>query len=372
MTFLEHLTPSDETGMIRESAEKWTGGISDSDVRASKGFSSTRWADMAEMGWHGLLADPDHGGLGLGPAALSLLCQAIGRARLPEPFVASSVVCVGTLTSIGQDVTALVDGSTIAAPAGFGLPCDGVSSTITASAGAGGHHLTGTLGICEAGPDTTEFLVATKRAEALYRLPRTTEGLTVRPYGAIDGRPLARLAFDCVVPAEALITSGNAARAAIRRGNALAVSALTADATGTIEKAIDLTTAYIDERNQFGQPLAAFQALRHMVADRLVELEAARSMTDLAAFAAEDAGDAGDPKQLHDRVRARICRAAQTVGQTAIQLHGGMGMTDEMAIGHYFRRLIFLQAMMGQEAGALRDRAATLAADIEMQREVVQ
>ena len=367
MTFLEHLTPSDETGMIRESAEKWTGGISDSDVRASNGFSATRWVDMAEMGWHGLLADPDHGGLGLGPAALSLLCQAIGRARLPEPFVASSVVCVGTLTTLGQDVSALVDGSAISAPAGFGLPCDRVSSAVTARAKAGGHRLTGTLDICEAGPDTTEFLVATKGAEALYRLPRTTEGLTVTSYGAIDGRPLAKLAFDCELPAEALIASGDAARAAIRRGNALAVSALTADATGAIEKAIDLTTAYIDERNQFGQPLAAFQALRHMIADLLVELEAARSMTDLAAFAAEDAGD---PKQLHDRVRARICRAAQTVGQTAIQLHGGMGMTDEMAIGHYFRRLIFLQAMMGQEAGALRDRAATLAAEIEMQREV--
>lgn len=367
MTFLEHLTQSDETGMIRDVAEKWTAGISDADIRGSNGFSPARWSDMAEMGWHGLLADEDHGGLGLGPDAVSLLCQGIGRARLPEPFVASSVVCVGTLTALGQDVTALIDGSAIAAPAGFGLPCDGVSSAITANAGDKGHRLSGTIDICEAGPETTEFLVAIKGAEALYRLPRTTEGLTVTPYGAIDGRPLARLAFDCVVPAGARLASGDAAHAAIRRGNALAVSALAADATGTIEKAIDLTTAYIDERSQFGQPLAAFQALRHMVADLLVELEAARSMSDLAAFAASDNTD---PKHLHDRVRARICRAAQTVGQTAIQLHGGMGMTDEMAIGHYFRRLIFLQAMMGQEAGALRDRAATLAADIETQREV--
>ncbi|WP_158967317.1 acyl-CoA dehydrogenase family protein [Chachezhania sediminis] len=369
MTFLEHLTPSDETRMICEAAEKWTAGISDADVRASKGFSASRWGEMAEMGWHGLLVDPDHGGLGLDPAALSLLCQAIGRARLPEPFVSSSVVCVGTLSSLGQDVSALVDGSAIAAPAGFGLPCDGVSSGITATPAADGHHLSGTVDLCEAGPDTTEFLVVTAGGDALYRLPHMTPGLTVTPYGAIDGRPLARLAFDCHLPAEARLATGDAARAAIRRGNALAVSALAADATGTIEKAIGLTTAYIDERSQFGRPLAAFQALRHMVADLLVELEAARSMTELAAFAASDDGD---PKQLHDRVRARICRAAQSVGHAAIQLHGGMGMTDEMAIGHYFRRLIFLQAMMGQEAGALRDRAATLAEEIELQREVAQ
>lgn len=369
MTFLEHLTPSDETGMIRDAADKWAAGVSDADVRRSGGFAPGRWSEMAAMGWHGLLADPDHGGLGLGPDALSLLCQAIGRARLPEPFVASSVVCVGTLTALGQDVTALVDGSAIAAPAGFGLPCDGGPSGVTATAAAEGHNLSDTIDICEAGPDTSEFLVATAGGDALFRLPRSTPGLTITHYGAIDGRNLARLSFDGPVPADALIATGDAARAAIRRGTALAVSALAADATGTIEKAIELTTAYLDERSQFGKPLAAFQSLRHMVADLLVELEASRSMAELAAFAASDDGD---PKHLHDRVRARICRAAQSVGQSAIQLHGGMGMTDEMAIGHYFRRLIFIQAMMGQEAGALRDRSATLARDIEMQREVTQ
>ena len=369
MTFLEHLAQSDETGMIRDAAEKWTAGITDADVRASDGFSPARWSDMAAMGWHGLLADEDNGGLDLGPDALSLLCQGIGRARLPEPFVASSVVCVGTLTALGQDVTALIDGSVIAAPAGFGLPCDGVSSGVTATGGADGHRLSGGIDICEAGPSTTEFLVATAGEEALFRIPRSTPGLTVTPYGAIDGRPLARLAFDCQIPAKARLATGDTARAAIRRGNALAVSALAADATGAIEKAIDLTTAYLDQRSQFGQPLAAFQSLRHMVADLLVELEASRSMAELAAFAASDTTD---PTHLHDRVRARICRAAQSVGQTAIQLHGGMGMTDEMAIGHYFRRLIFIQAMMGQEAGALRDRAATLAGEIDTQRGAAQ
>lgn len=370
MTFLEHLSQSDETRMIREVAEKWTADISDADVRAAKGFARARWTEMAEMGWHGLLADPESGGLGLGPDALSLLCQAIGRARLPEPFVASSVVCVGVLSELGQDVRALVDGSAIAAPAGFGLPCDGVPAGITAVSENDVHVLTGVIDMCEAGPETTEFLVKAKDARALFRVDRSTTGLTVTHYGAIDGRHLARLEFqDCRVPAHALLATGDAARAAARRGDALAVSALTADAVGTIEKAIELTTGYLDERTQFGKPLGAFQALRHLVADMMVELEASRSMSELAAFAASD--DA-DPKQLHDRARARTCRAAQTVGQTAIQLHGGMGMTDEMAIGHYFRRLIFIQAMMGQEAGALRDRAATLADEIESQREVAQ
>ena len=93
-----------------------------------------------------------------------------------------------------------------------------------------------------------------------------------------------------------------------------------------------------------------------------ISAELARSMAEMASFAAQTLAD---PAPLLDRARARICRAAQTVGQATIQLHGGMGMTDEMAIGHYFRRLICLQALLGQEAGSLRLRSAALAAEID-------
>ena len=170
---------------------------------------------------------------------------------------------------------------------------------------------------------------------------------------------------------EAILARGAAARNAVAKAEAVTVAALCADAVGTIDKALALTRTYLNERQQFGRPLASFQALRHRFADIGVEAELARSMAEMASFAAQTLAD---PTPLLDRARARICRAAQTVGQATIQLHGGMGMTDEMAIGHYFRRLICLQALLGQEAGSLRLRSAALAAEIgaEARLEAVQ
>ncbi|WP_417626501.1 acyl-CoA dehydrogenase family protein [Pararhodobacter aggregans] len=368
MTFLEHLNQSDEARMIHDTAARWAGGVADEAVRASKGFSADRWAEMAEMGWLGILAGEDQGGLGMGAAEAAILAGAMGTAKLPEPFIASAVVCAGALTRLpgGAADALLADiaaGQTIAAPAGFGLPCDDSAPCPTATDDGDGLVVSGEVALCEAGPATGVFLLRTGGAEtSLVRLDRDAPGLSVIPYRAVDGRHLARLVLTQVpVPAGAILARGPAAETALAHAEALAVAALCADAMGTMDRALALTAAYLNEREQFGRKLASFQALRHLIADMMVEVEFARSMADLAAFGADGIED---PVALLDRARARVCRAAKVVGETSIQLHGGMGMTDEMAIGHYFRRLNFLQAMLGQEAGALRRRAQALAAEV--------
>ncbi|PTX03041.1 acyl-CoA dehydrogenase family protein [Pararhodobacter aggregans] len=368
MTFLEHLNQSDEARMIRDTAARWAGGIADEAVRASKGFSADRWAEMADMGWLGILAGEDQGGLGMGAAEAAILAGAMGGAKLPEPFIASALVAAGALTRLpGAAAEVLLAdiaaGQTIAAPAGFGLPCDSDAPCPTASADGDALVISGEVTLCEAGPATGVFLLRTGGAETgLVRLDRDAPGLVVTPYRAVDGRHLARLVLVQVrVPAEAILGRGAGAEAALAHAEALAVAALCADAVGTMDRALALTATYLNEREQFGRKLASFQSLRHLTADMMVEIEFARSMADLAAFGC-DGIEA--PGELLDRARARVCRAAKLVGETSIQLHGGMGMTDEMAIGHYFRRLIFLQAMLGQEAGALRRRARALAAEV--------
>ena len=368
MTFLEHLTPSDEARMIRDAAARWASDISDESVRSSNGFSASRWSELTEMGWHGILSGEDEGGLDMGAAEVAILTEAMGSAKLPEPFIASSVACVGALTCLPVDearalLAELVAGSVIAAPVSFGLPVGSDAPCPVATVQGDALVVNGDIALCEAGPDTRVFLLRAAATDTfLLRIDRDVPGLSVIPYRAIDGRHLARVVLTNVhVPAEAILGRGKQAQIAIARADALATAALCADAVGTMDKTLTLTAAYLNEREQFGRKLAAFQALRHLTADMMVEIEFTRSMAVLAAFASEGLED---PSELLDRARARICRAAKVVGETSIQLHGGMGMTDEMAIGHYFRRLNYIQAMLGQEAGALRCRAKSLGAEI--------
>ncbi len=368
MTFLEHLDQNDEARMIRDTAARWAAGIAEDSVRASDGFSSDRWSAMAQMGWLGILAGDDQGGLGMGAGEAAILTAAMGSAKRPEPFIARAVVCAGALTRLpGAASEALLadiaGGEAIAAPAGFGLPCDDDAPCPIATAEGDALIVTGDVALCEAGPQTRIFLLRTGGDESrIVRLDRATPGLAVVPYRSVDGRHLSRLVLTEVrVPAEAILGNGQMAEAALAHARALAIAALCADAVGTMDRALDLTATYLNEREQFAQKLAGFQALRHLLADMMVETEFARSMADLAAFGADGLAS---PDELLDRARARVCRAAKVVGETSIQLHGGMGMTDEMAIGHYFRRLNFLQAMLGHEAGALRRRAQTLATEL--------
>ena len=366
MSFLDHLTPSDEAKMIRDSAARFTKAVSEDALRHSDGFDAQRWADMADLGWHGVLVDETEGGLGLGAAEAVILANAVGHARLPEPFVASSITALTALRTagVGVDVLAgLAEGNRIFAPVGFGLPV-GMATPVSAMATKDGAALSGTVPLCEVGPHTTDLLIFAGGPEPiLVHLATAAGDIAIAQYRGIDGRHLGKVHLDgCTVGSASILARDTAARDAVAKAEAFTIAALCADAVGAIDKALALTGAYLNERQQFGRPLAGFQALRHRFADISVEAELARSMAEMASFAAQTLPD---PAPLQDRARARICRAAQTVGQATIQLHGGMGMTDEMAIGHYFRRLISLQALLGQEAGSLRLRSAALAAEID-------
>lgn len=363
MSFLDHLAPTEETSMIRNAAVRFCGAVDDAAVRSSDGFDSARWAAMADLGWHGVLADDACGGLDLGSSEMALLADSIGSARLPEPFIPSSITALTALRSAGDTelTPQAVSGTAILAPVGFG-PTVPAASPVQAELSDKGAILSGTVALCELGPMTTDLVVyAHGPTPVLVHLPRTAAGINICPYRSIDGRHLARVQFQ-TCRASDILAQGQAATLAAQTAHGFAIAALCADAVGTMDRAIALTGTYLNRRQQFGSPLAGFQALRHRFADISVDCELARSMASLAAYAA---GLPADTTHLTDLARARVCRSAHCVGQAVIQLHGGMGMTDEMAIGHYFRRLIFIQAMLGQEAGALRACATRLAGEID-------
>ena len=365
MSFLDHLTPTEESRMIRAAAERFSGAIEDATVRAADGFDAARWAAMADLGWHGILVDQTSDGLELGPSEMAILADSIGSARLPEPFIPSSITTLTALRSAGDTelTPKAVSGTAILAPVGFGLTAT-AASPVQADLSDRGAFLSGTVALCELGPMTSDLVIyANGHIPVLVHLPRTAPGIEISPYRSIDGRHLAKVQFKNCHAAN-ILARGQVATQAAEKAHTFTIAALCADAVGTMDRAIALTGSYLNGRQQFGRPLAGFQALRHRFAEISVECELARSMASLAAYAA---GLPDATTHLTDLARARVCRSAQCVGQAVIQLHGGMGMTDEMAIGHYFRRLIFIQAMLGQEAGALRSCAATLASDIDAQ-----
>lgn len=346
--------------MIRETAQRFVASVDESAIRTSDGCDPARWAQMAELGWHGVLADAESGGLDLGGAEMAILAEAVGNARLPEPFIASSITALTALRQAGGARPLLrhvVEGSAILAPIGFGVPVGMTALQVK------GQTLSGSVMFCEIGPMTTDLIVYAEGDSAvLVHLPRASEGVAITPFRGIDGRHFARVDLvDVTIPAGAILAQGSEASAAASMASAFGIAATCADAVGCMDRALALTGTYLNERKQFGSALASFQALRHRFADVSVEAELSRSMAELVSFAAQSVDD---PTPLLDRARARICRAAQAIGQATIQLHGGMGMTDEMAIGHYFRRLICIQALLGQEAGSLRARAKALSVEI--------
>jgi alkylation response protein AidB-like acyl-CoA dehydrogenase len=198
----------------------------------------------------------------------------------------------------------------------------------------------------------------------LLRVPRGAAGLSLREYATIDGRRAAEVELQgCFVPAQAVLGVSGQALPAIERALDIGLAALCAEALGLLQATVDATVEYLRTRQQFGQPIGRFQALQHRAADMLLHLEQARSMAYLAAMRCTDTDDEAR-RQALSAAKVVVGQACRFVGQQAVQLHGGMGMTDELVLSHWFKRMLAIEAVMGdtdthlQRFAALSQRAA--------------
>lgn len=190
-------------------------------------------------------------------------------------------------------------------------------------------------------PDTLEEPLA------LFWIPRTTAGLRVWSYGSVDGQGAADIRIDaCVVPAEYLIAQGKTARLAAERAVDLGAAATCADAMGVVRAALRETALYLKARKQFGQPIASFQALQHRIADMAIAARRLESAVDLLRQRVEGA-DSQERKRLVSAAKAQVGRCGRFVTEQAVQLHGGIGITEEHVIGHYLKRLTALTSVYG-------------------------
>ena len=325
------------------------------------GFSRQNWLQFAELGWLGAGLSEEAGGFGGGPIENMILSEAFGRALVVEPFQSTAVHALQTLCKLPASelrdelVMGIVSGETLVAVAHGEATGRGDESIVGCSFADG--KITGAKTLVFGAPSANRLLVSARSGEGLglYLVAPDAVGLSSNPYRTLDNQRVADLSFDRT-PVLALLGEGAVAEAAISAGYAHARTMLCAEAVGAMDAAILMTRDYLKTRKQFGTTLNNFQALQHRMADMLVELELSRSIV-YQAVAALDAAPAVRDRAI-SAMKAVVSAAAMFVGRYAVQLHGGIGMTEEYAIGHYYRKLYVASSIFGSESLHLKRMAA--------------
>jgi len=332
-------------------------------AQSSPGYSDTLWQQLADMGLYGLNVPENHGGSGGGAVETLIVMEALGRGLVVEPYLATAVIAARLLAQHGSEAQKdrflgrLARGELRFAFAAFEPQAryDLHEVRTRAERSRDGWQLDGAKSVVLHG-DSADWLIVTARtwpggsaAEGLtlFLVDAKAPGVTVQGFPTIDNQRCADVRFDrvqldatCVIgaPDQGLVL----AEWALDQG----LAALAAEAVGCMERLTELTCEYLATRKQFGVAIGSFQALQHRAADMRIAVEQARALA-LAAAAHVQGEDRAQRRRAVSAAKAMAGRSGRYVGQQATQLHGGMGMTDEMASGHYFKRLTAIDMTWG-------------------------
>ena len=338
-------------------------------VAEDPGFDETLWGRLAEMGILGLPFREEYGGSGAGPVEVGIVAHEMGRVLAPEPYLTSVVLAGGLVAAAGTEeqrtevLGALSAGESVLAFAHAepGSRWTAAASTVTGSSSGGDWTLSGVKEPVPYGARADQLVVSAALPEGgtgLFLVDPSAAGVTRAGYSTHDGGRAARVAFDGT-PAVPLGAAGADATASIAAVLDIARVMACNEAIGAMEVALDATTSYLTSRKQFGVTLNTFQALTFRAADLYVSLELAKSVTVWATMVLA----AGRPEEMAEaasRAALQVSRAGRHIGQEAIQLHGGIGMTAEYSIGSYASRLTALDHLLGDGDHHLRLLAATV------------
>ena len=345
-----NLILNESQGILRDSVVRYLADNYDHQRRraaqADRGWPQELWKAFAEqLGILGLPFSPEQGGLGCGSMDTMVVMEALGGALAAEPFL-STVVSAGTILSkvdapaALEAIHSITDGTAVIAVAlgGSGAREDPGQVRALARKNGDGYRLSGKNIVISAGAYATHFLVAARfEADstcAIFLVPADAPGLERVDYSLIDGGRACDLSLDDVaVSASALLTAD--AAALIEKANDATCAAICAESVGLMRRMLADTVEYTRQRTQFGKALSEFQVLQHRMASMHVEIELAASMALMVALQLDSA-----PLERRKAVAAamaRVGRAGRYVAENAVQLHGGIGTTDELALGHFFQ-----------------------------------
>jgi alkylation response protein AidB-like acyl-CoA dehydrogenase len=342
-------------------------------VAGGDGFSREHWQQMAQMGWLGLPFDEALGGLGGGPLATALLMEQFGRGLVPAPYVPAVLLFGGLLARCpalcAEWVPKIIGGSLIGtlayAERGSRQELNDVQATLRPQGSA--YVLDGAKVLVPAGMAADWLLVSARSAGgrfdadgiSLALVPADAPGVRRTPVALMDGQRVANITLDGVaVPADSLLTAPGQAAALLQAVADDALLALCAEALGILQMLHETTLEYVKTRKQFGVTIGSFQVLQHRLVDMFGALEQTRSLL-LRAVCAVQEGSAEAARCRH-ALKAMVGKAGRLIGGEAIQMHGGMGMTDELIVGHGMKRLMVIDATFGS-GDVHRERFAALA-----------
>lgn len=323
------------------------------------GFDPAMWRQMGEMGWLGILFPEDLGGFGGSFLDLCLVLEQLGTTLVPEPFIPSvvlggmSILHAGSTAQHQRWLAPLIEGKTTLALAYAERQGrhDVTDVQTRAAPGEGGYRLTGEK-VFVLGGHAADALVVSAMAPgglSLFVLDRDTPGLHVQPIQTMDGLRAAMVRLDgAAVAADRLLGAEGAAGPVLDKVMDLAAAAACAEGLGIVRASLDMTLEYLKTREQFGVKIGSFQALQHRAVDMFVEVELCRTMAIYAGIKADDA-DPAERRSAVSAAKVQLAEGGRFVVRQAVQLHGGVGCTEEHDIGLYFKRLHVLSALFGDD-----------------------
>lgn len=355
--------------MLQDSVQKFVQKSYDFDTRntilnSEKGYSAENWQLFAELGWLAVPFSEEDGGLGGSAVDLMVIMEEFGKANLIEPYTASAVLCGSLVAELatGDAKTSLVEGiigGELLLACAFAEPGSRFNpASVATSAVADGDDviLNGTKVAVENGPNADKLLISVRESGdvrdpqgiSVFVVDASTPGVSMHSYQTVDGKKASEVTLaDVKVPASNRLGEAGAALPAIEVATNKAIVAVSAEAVGALEVLLQKTVEYSKTRKQFGTPIGTFQALQHRMADMFIQCQLARSIVIMAAMALDGDDSAEDKAKAVSAAKSRIGKAIKGVGQEAIQIHGGIAMTEELDVGHLFKRVTALDLAFG-------------------------
>ena len=342
-------------------------------VKSEEGMKIENWKLFSDLGLLGLPFSEEDGGIGFGPVELMIVAEEFGKGLVVEPYIQTIVTCGGFLKRASEKqrheyIPKIISGEDIwafayAEPQGrYNLN----DLTTKASKEGDNYILNGYKCVVSAAPWSKKLIVSARTSGdqrdeegiSLFILDKNSSGISLRDYPTVDGSRASEIILEDVkVSSENLIGEEGKASKLIEQVVDESIAAVCAEAIGAMGVLNEATVEYCKTRKQFGQPIGKFQVLQHRMVDMFMEYEQSVSMTYMVNLKLHE--EYSERRKAASGAKVQICKAAKFIGQSAIQLHGGMGMTDELNVGHYFKRLSMIENLFGNIDHHLKKYAST-------------
>ena len=331
-------------------------------ISSELGFSEKNWKIFAELGWLGISLSEESGGFGGTALESMIIMEEFGKGLVVEPFLETIILCSGLIDSCGTDeqkgeILGQVVAGNMHLALGFTEPQSRFNLadvTTEAKLKDGNYLVSGFKSVVMNGPNANKFIISTRTSGkqtdkdgiSLLVVDANQDGVSLRNYPTVDDRRASELTLEnVIVPASCLLGSENQGFKLLEDAIDNATLGICAEAVGAMEVLYKTTVEYTKTREQFGQPIGKFQVLQHRMVDMFMEYEQSKSLLYMATI--KNVEGSQDAKKSISGLKYQVGKAAKFIGQQAVQLHGGMGVTDELNVGHFFKRLTTIISIFG-------------------------